>query len=533
MESVGLRGIAIAGAALVAFCALPATAAPRMASVTTARDVTDVPTSETVEAVFDPATITVTGLPGDVLGRTSVLKPGPGETLDDVKIIAQDLVADDTVIGAGVAIQSSKLSVVPSTIGSVGQPITVSVTVSTDATQRAGTYKGDVVVLGGGVEMLRLPLVVTLVDAAKLEFDAAGVTMQASKGTGFLSDGGGKGAVSLNNNGLGTATNLRVMAGAFQSESASLPAEAVTATADTTAPPGEVTIAVEIEGDGIAPGKYMGSVAASADGIARITKPVTLNVKASAAIAILMLAVGVALGWLFIAWSSKFGPRLAQADAITDVAKRVAAPESHLMRTERRAAQQAIHHGVLLYNTNAQAADIAAALERATKLLTEAQASYESAIGRLEGLFDDADKDRTDFNAVQARRNQLVDRIEAGEFATWAEALTAVTALETDVEAWRTTGAAPAAAAGPTAAFEPELEQILERQFRLKSLRLLVTILAFIVLVLVGYATLYGGNATFGAEPGDYINLILFGSVVEALWGKNVKLSDLKVTYTP
>jgi hypothetical protein len=75
------------------------------------------------------------------------------------------------------------------------------------------------------------------------------------------------------------------------------------------------------------------------------------------------------------------------------------------------------------------------------------------------------------------------------------------------------------------------VDQIIDRKWQLQSLRVLITVLAFVMLVCVGFTTLYAGNATFGAEPADYANLILFGGVVEGLWGKNVKLSDLNVKF--
>lgn len=490
---------------------------------------------DTEQAVFDPATINVTGLPGDTLGRTSVLRPASDEPLEDVEIMAQDLVADDTALGAGVAIQSGKVSVVPSTISSTSEPVTLSVTVSTDTAQRAGTYKGDIVVLSGGVETLRLPFEVNLVNAAMLEFDAAAITMQATK-AGWLLGGGGKGAVSLNNNGLGTAANLVVTAGAFQSDSGSLSADAVTATADNAAPPGEVTIGVTIDGDGTAPGKYDGSVSATADGIARITKLVTINVKEGSEIAIVTLMFGILLGWLFIAWSSKYGPRLSQADAIIGLSERVAGLSSRLMRIDRIRAQQAVEHAALLYNTEGSASEITAAMERATKLLTDAQTNYEEGRARLGALFEDTDdKNSPGFKVLAARRDALEERIEKCEFVNWDEALAEIATLKSDVETWRETGSVPApAAASPDeeTAVKP-VDQIYSRRWLLVSLRTVVTILAFIVLVFVGYVSLYANNATFGASAEDYVALVLFGSVVEGLWGKNVKLSDLKVTYTP
>ena len=298
----------------------------------------------------------------------------------------------------------------------------------------------------------------------------------------------------------------------------------------------------------------------------------TVQVKQNGLWALLVLLAGLLIGILFTLWSGVGQPRLARARAIQALQGEIQAGLL-LQKVEREAAADQL-------NRVAEVMGLGAPVERVDALLAAAQSAVHDAQAAAGRLLDEtlaplaaaaaALPYATAYKvALAARLTTLRQAVEGGLYDSLPAAQAAVAARAAEVDRVRallaaapTLGTDPAlqatvAAAPDEAALtalltvtarsfglesagapslplapEPQAARAALARFRLQRRWLLagdtlVTLIALLFALVVGFVTIYGVSPTFGADPKEYVALFLWGAAVPVLGGQTPSLQAI------
>lgn len=524
-----------------------------------------------VTLVPDPARLAFSGAVGDALGRTFTLKAVDGAA-SNVRISAGDLLGDP----GQQALLASKITVAPAEVAAIEGLQTVTVTVATDGL-RGGVYRGALSIwydeLPDSTKPLTVAVEVTVSGAPSVSVDANSSNQTLFAETRDAPFIGGAPtsdprplrlpfsdlaisverpiripffdveidprapvlgqlpiALVAGNNELARVTGAEVLPVRNSASQLTLPSGIVSVDPEpSTSQPleipgqGAATLDLVLRGRNLPAGAYTGNLRVWVENQSQaITVPFTMKLKDHwvYAIAVLLASfvVGAAIAW----FNGKGAAARANISKIRKLQRQLEpernALENHLQKAEISTASTLLYNAMNAVRDEEGQNTVDARLKEFEDYVKGEAEKIAQILTKLKGLKDEIAKSSKQAELEEKRQALLTD-VERGALDSRDAAEAKVKEIQDSLEPDRKAMDNAQAPKTPQKAFA-----LYELKVRIGTA--LVMLLAYLFALLVGWATLYLNNQTFGA-PEDYLTLFLWGATVNVVAGQQIKLENI------
>lgn len=528
-----------------------------------------------VTLVPDPARLAFSGAVGDALGRTFTLKAVDGAA-SNVRISAGDLLGDP----GQQALLASKITVAPAEVAAIEGLQTVTVTVATDGL-RGGVYRGALSIwydeLPDSTKPLTVAVEVTVSGAPSVSVDANSSNQTLFAETRDAPFIGGAPtsdprplrlpfsdlvisverpiripffdveidprapvlgqlpiALVAGNNELARVTGAEVLPVRNSASQLTLPSGIVSVDPEpSTSQPVEIpgqgaaTLDLVLRGRNLPAGAYTGNLRVWVENQSQaITVPFTMKLKDHwvYAIAVLLASfvVGAAIAW----FNGKGAAARANISKIRKLQRQLEpernALENHLQKAEIGTASTLLYNAMNAVRDEEGQNTVDARLKEFEDYVKGEAEKIAQILTELKGLKDkiaNSSKTPAKQAELEKKRQALLTDVERGALdsrdAADAKVKEIKASLESDPEI-----------KGNGQATTPAQKAFALYELKVRIGTALVMLLAYLFALLVGWATLYLNNQTFGA-PEDYLTLFLWGATVNVVAGQQIKLENI------
>lgn len=342
---------------------------------------------------------------------------------------------------------------------------------------------------------------------------------------------------------------------------------------------GAQPVGVIVAGDNLEAGEYSGKIDVRVQNQTAVVQvPIIVRIKHGWLYPLLVLIIGLLAGG-FLGWWNSEGKAINDlAGTVQQLSKKLGTMEK-IQADDREQALALLKDAMEAINRGEPQARIREAVDAAEKSIAAAQAGTDSVIKEnIAPILADLDKPGAP-KVRQAYRSEIEEiqaRLAHGQFASlddarsyliqsgWADkvkqlnellarvktiadparrqqaeqAIQDANSMQDIFQALKDAGVAlepgmagyavPVALGSPARSAAEGIVLSASRRLQFASARIAVALLVYLFALAVGWITLYVADATFGADPKQYITLFLWGAVVETVRGKTVDMGLLK-----